>query len=143
MYLCNYVFTYISIWISVENKLKTCRQDGGWGGGVPTLPLQSHRMLNIDTFYFASMSDMGDFLSVPHPTPISCQTQHLFHAPNHKVFLPDFQRALQRHNTENSKQIFPEKEFLGLSLNFHIHESVSDLYLYSHDQSMQLHNGAE
>ncbi len=34
--------------------------------------------------------------------------------------------ALQRHNTENSKQIFPEKQLLGLSPNFHIHVSVSD-----------------
>jgi hypothetical protein len=35
----------------------------------------------------------------------------------------------QRHNTENSKQIFPEKELRGLSPNFHIHVSVSDLYI--------------
>jgi hypothetical protein len=37
--------------------------------------------------------------------------------------------ALQRHNTENSKQIFPEKELCGLSPNVHIHVSVSDLYI--------------
>jgi hypothetical protein len=37
--------------------------------------------------------------------------------------------ALQRHNTENSKQLFPEKELRGLSPNFHIHVSVSDLYI--------------
>ncbi len=37
--------------------------------------------------------------------------------------------ALQRHNTENSKQIFPEKELSGLSPDFHIHVSVSDLYI--------------
>jgi hypothetical protein len=37
--------------------------------------------------------------------------------------------TLQRHNTENSKQIFPEKELFGLSLNFHIHVSVSDIYI--------------
>ncbi len=36
--------------------------------------------------------------------------------------------ALQRHNKENLKQIFPEKELRGLSTNFHIHVSVSDLY---------------
>jgi hypothetical protein len=29
--------------------------------------------------------------------------------------------ALQRHNTKNSKQIFPEKELRGLSPNLHIH----------------------
>jgi hypothetical protein len=37
--------------------------------------------------------------------------------------------TLQRRNTENTKQIFPEKELCGLSPNFHIHVSVSDLYI--------------
>jgi hypothetical protein len=37
--------------------------------------------------------------------------------------------ALQRQNTEISKQIFPEKEYRGLSPNFHIYTSVSDLYI--------------
>ncbi len=37
--------------------------------------------------------------------------------------------TLQRHNTENSKQIFPEKELCYLSRNSHIHVSVSDLYI--------------
>jgi hypothetical protein len=30
---------------------------------------------------------------------------------------------------KSSKQIFPEKELLGISPNFHIHVSVSDLYI--------------
>ncbi len=37
--------------------------------------------------------------------------------------------TLQRHNAKKSKQIFPEKELLGLSPNFHIHVSVSGLYI--------------
>jgi hypothetical protein len=37
--------------------------------------------------------------------------------------------ALQRTNTENSKRIFSEKELRGHSPNFHIHVSVSDLYI--------------
>jgi hypothetical protein len=37
--------------------------------------------------------------------------------------------ALQRQNTEFSKQIFPEKEYRGLGPNFHIHASVSGLYI--------------
>jgi hypothetical protein len=45
-----------------------------------------------------------------------------------------FFRTLQRQNTEISKQIFPEKEYRGLSPSFHIHASVSDLF-YSHNQS--------
>jgi hypothetical protein len=37
--------------------------------------------------------------------------------------------ALQRQNTEISKQIFPEKEYRGVSANFHIHAPVSNLYI--------------
>ncbi len=37
--------------------------------------------------------------------------------------------TLQRQNAENVKQIFPEKEYRGLSPNFHIHVSVSELYI--------------
>jgi hypothetical protein len=37
--------------------------------------------------------------------------------------------TLQRQNTKISKQMFPEKEYRGLSPNFHIHVSVSDLYI--------------
>jgi hypothetical protein len=35
----------------------------------------------------------------------------------------------ERHNTENSKQIFPGKELRGYSPNSYIHVSVSDLYI--------------
>jgi hypothetical protein len=37
--------------------------------------------------------------------------------------------TLQRQNAENLKKIFPEKEYWGLSPNFHIHVSVSELPL--------------
>ena len=37
--------------------------------------------------------------------------------------------TLQSQNTEITKQIFPEKEYRGFSPNFHIHASVSDLYI--------------
>ncbi len=37
--------------------------------------------------------------------------------------------SLQRHSTENSKQIVPEKKLCILSPNFHIHVPVSDLYI--------------
>jgi hypothetical protein len=40
-----------------------------------------------------------------------------------------FVYTLQRQNAENLKQIFPEKEYRGLSPNFHIHVSVSELYI--------------
>ncbi len=35
----------------------------------------------------------------------------------------------QRKNAENLKQKFPEKEYHGFSPNFHIHVSVSELYI--------------
>ncbi len=38
--------------------------------------------------------------------------------------------TLQRHNTENSKQIYLEKELRCLSPNFYMHVSVSDLYIH-------------
>jgi hypothetical protein len=37
--------------------------------------------------------------------------------------------TLQRQNAENLKQIFPKKEYRGLSPNFHLHVSVSELYI--------------
>jgi hypothetical protein len=37
--------------------------------------------------------------------------------------------TLQRHNTENSKQLFSEKELRGLSPHFHLYVSLSDLYI--------------
>ncbi len=37
--------------------------------------------------------------------------------------------SLQRQNTEILKQIFPGKEYRSLSPNFHIHATVSDLYI--------------
>jgi hypothetical protein len=46
-----------------------------------------------------------------------------------------YSTALQRQNAENLKQIFPEKEYRGLSPNFHIHVSVSELYI----PTMSLH----
>ncbi len=45
------------------------------------------------------------------------------------VFHIEGYHALQRQNTEISKQIFSEKEYRGLGPNFHIHASVSDLYI--------------
>jgi hypothetical protein len=46
--------------------------------------------------------------------------------------------TLQRTNTQNSKQIFPEKELRRRSPNFHIHVSVSDLYIPTIDLPITL-----
>ncbi len=37
--------------------------------------------------------------------------------------------TLQRQNAKNLIQIFPEKDYRGLSPNFQIHVSVSELYI--------------
>jgi hypothetical protein len=59
---------------------------------------------------------MGKFIYSMQPPPF----------PLHPCFFRD---ALQRQNAENLKQIFPEKEYRGLSPNFYIHVSVSELYI--------------
>jgi hypothetical protein len=43
--------------------------------------------------------------------------------------LPTMTGTQQRQNAENLKQILPEKEYPGNSPNFHIHVSVSELYI--------------
>jgi hypothetical protein len=40
-----------------------------------------------------------------------------------------YRPTLQRTNNKNSKQIFPEKELRGHSPSFHMHVSVSNLYI--------------
>ncbi len=60
------------------------------------------------TFWFRFQNDIGTFVL---------------------SFLTLSPTALQRRNTEIWKQIFPEKEYRGLSPNFHICASVSDLYI--------------
>jgi hypothetical protein len=45
------------------------------------------------------------------------------------IFYQKVLSTLQRQNAEILKQIIPEKEFRGLSPNFYIHVSVSELYI--------------
>jgi hypothetical protein len=49
--------------------------------------------------------------------------------------------ALQRQNAENLKQIFPEKEYRGLSPNFDIHVSESDAEAFSAGGNMWTYPG--
>jgi hypothetical protein len=71
----------------------------------------------------------------PFLAHILSPTPTLLHIITYKTFSPIFANykplpiSLQRQNTEISKQICPEKEYQGLSPNFHIHVSVSDLYI--------------
>ncbi len=46
--------------------------------------------------------------------------------------------TLQRTNSENSKQIFPEKQLRSHSPNFQLHVSMSDLYIPTIDLSILL-----
>jgi hypothetical protein len=70
----------------------------------------------------------------------------LLHAPGDCAGFPvlqysqeqDLINTLQRQNTEISKQIFLEKELRGHSPNFHIHVSVSDLYITTIDLTILL-----
>ncbi len=57
--------------------------------------------------------------------PLSCRTT----VGQASLYLAWPLSTLQRQNAENLKQIFPEKEYRGLSPNFHIHVSVSELYI--------------
>jgi hypothetical protein len=54
-----------------------------------------------------------------------------FHWPKVQPLKVMFDSALQRHSTQNLKQIFPEKELRGLSpnSNSYIHVSVSEVYI--------------
>jgi hypothetical protein len=65
------------------------------------------------------------YYSVPQLNPVS---KYIF-VTQIKLYIIICDAALQRQNAENLKQIFPEKEYRGLSPNFHIHVSVSELYI--------------
>ncbi len=63
------------------------------------------------------------------------------HQPGYHLLFPareslvsDIPAALQRQNTEIWKQIFPEKEYRGLSPNFP-HSCICERFIYSHDWS--------
>ncbi len=65
-----------------------------------------------------------------HPWPMFPDPGRIQAVNDHKCYSQKLGRAsLQRQNAENLKQIFPEKEYRGLSPNFHIHVSVSELYI--------------
>ncbi len=59
-------------------------------------------------------------------------------------FFPSLFLPLQRINTENTKQISPEKELRGHNRNFHIHVSVAiDLPILLQIDRLQTHECAE
>jgi hypothetical protein len=83
--------------------------------------------------YSRSMDNGHAGCTLFHASSMDVQSVSIFHHQKykhadirHKCLFPG---TLQRQNTEILKQIFPEKEYRGLSPNFHIHASVSDLYI--------------
>ncbi len=75
---------------------------------------------------------LGNTLKLPSPTKLA-RLGH--YPPSSQASWSAPMTPLQRQNaenwnfeTENLKQIFPEKEYWGISPNFHIHVSVNDLY---------------
>ncbi len=116
------------------NSASQCSLAGRYDTPIPT-----RRLAPIDFFKNSSSeyTEIRDMLLVPStqnvklyvllssPFPQVCrELSSRVHRDSGNMFFP----TLQGHNTENSKQIFPEKELRGLSHNFHIHVSVSDLY---------------
>ncbi len=85
------------------------------GEGVGCTPTPSHYIYQHQQSCSVRSSWVGRYTD-----PISS-------LPTYVLFGRSF--ALQRQNTEISKQIFPEKEYRGLSPNFHIHAPVSELYI--------------
>jgi hypothetical protein len=71
--------------------------------------------------------------------PHSCVCDRFIYSHDRSAYLFCCRKYVDRScihgNIKFFKQIFPEKELHGLSPNFHIHVSVSDLYVYSHDRS--------
>ncbi len=78
-------------------------------------------VLEITLYFWEYINENQTFILDSH-RPFICSAGST--VSSHLTFWP----PLQRHNTEDSKQIFPEKELRGHSLNFHIHVSLRDLY---------------
>ncbi len=94
-------------------------------GGITAYYYFTYNSVHI--FYLRDSEGMGGRGSI---LEVLLGFYALFHPPSLTFKEPLFRgHALQRQNTEISKQIFPEKEYRGLSPNFHIHPSVSDLYI--------------
>ncbi len=73
--------------------------------------------------YWNSLTTLWLLLSLSNEHIVLCTKYN-----NIQYFLEqrDVQDTLKRQNAEILKKIFPEKEYRGLSPNFHIHASVSD-----------------
>jgi hypothetical protein len=66
-------------------------------------------------------------LSIDHQSLMGLYMRIAAYTPNDSLHPP--RSALQRQNAENLKQKFPQKEYWGLSPNFHIHVPVGELYI--------------
>jgi hypothetical protein len=80
----------------------------------------------ISYFIFALRREQADMLQVFY---LLCRCYRRLIIASAVVTSNKLIAALQRQNAGNLKQIFPAKEYRGLSPNFHIHVSVSELYI--------------
>ncbi len=91
--------------------------------------------MNYRAIFCTRLQLQSTHVEVPNSNRMNCSNSSLLEcSPTTqatRVWFPDETclTALQRQNTDISKQIFPEKEYRGLSPNFHIHVSVIDLYI--------------
>ncbi len=88
-----------------------------------------------DSFYFEAEllsygKNLPDSLPANKKTPLSSKfclaVQHTCNGQLQKLYI--FERQTL-HCSENPIYVFPEKEWRGLSPNFHVHVSVSDLFI--------------
>ncbi len=96
-----------------------------------TLPLILCQVFTVMEIYFAFLfllAGRNNYLINPRNPKMansSCRTNSQLLS----AAFDDLLCTMQRKNAENLKQIFPEKEYRGLSPNFQIHVSVSELYI--------------
>jgi hypothetical protein len=72
--------------------------------------------------------ELGEYVMRTAPKPRLLRQSRSPQCYGYLASCPQFS-ALQRQNSENSKQIFTGKELRGYSPNSYIHVSVSDLYI--------------
>ena len=116
--LCNSLSSTVDLWWKRSEKL-----------------ILSLFFPSLNSIYYPSLSTGSSWPEGPEPwgwAPTFCPPVHtcfvqLLACP--PFCTPKYICTVQRHNTEYLKQMFSEKDLRDLSPNFHIHMSVSELYI--------------
>ncbi len=96
---------------------------------MPTLPLQSHRMLNIDTFYFAPPCQTWVILCQSHIPPLSRVRPCTYSMHQIILFFYRISTSTAKTKYRKFKTNIPSKGILRPQSEFPLHVSVSDLYI--------------